>query len=823
MLRPLRNPQLATLAFVALAACGGAAAHAPSLQARPLGPVPCVVIAREGDPATALAATIFTSGLDTDARPAVALAALLEMRLAPKWAGASFIPSGDGFRIVGVVGEGDADATATALRSALLSPVSAAELPRIQKRLDALAHRPLPTPSGASADAKGAVAEIARCDGSPFSAVNSPVVSFDKVESWRRAAIGEGRLAFAVVGSERIAALVSDALARGPKWPLAAPLAPSAPQAPDESAAIVEAAPGIAPGMTRVTVAFRGARPSAAVAAAAELANPGSALASRLSSLGGAHPLAQIEDVTATAHPFGGCLALTLDIAAGRLADDASGGVGKIAEVVALAHQEVSLLLSSAKTSSNGAPESGHAGDPREAAALAAWWALVHDDAPANDRVALVVRTPPSRETASALHNSADSAASDALKKALTTANAALKAPIVEARVRVERGQDELWVLIASPCGTIAERASDSGISATFVVAAASAGSTRTGSAVMLEPWFSSDGVGLVAHGAARSGEDPVAHARRIADAAARYFAADSIDGATLSTTRGTLLAHAESIEARELAMLGNAVYPDHPSWLDPRGTADALGQSSNGSVLVRADDLRRGPLRVAVLANASAEQGSAAVEAADRWVARRSSGLRACAAPPSPPPARVGTYAFDAAGHPSEAQLALRLPHDDLAARNLASWWSSILEGNDGMLATAVGSPGLARSWSARILGPEHDGALVVRIVSSDGALDSAVAQTRALFDRIHGGALTPQDLARARTRRSQGDLTSALDPRARLVTTWRGMPPPGQTPPPTLEALRNFAAAFFRDDAWVIVAARPPRLEETNREKSN
>jgi hypothetical protein len=33
----------------------------------------------------------------------------------------------------------------------------------------------------------------------------------------------------------------------------------------------------------------------------------------------------------------------------------------------------------------------------------------------------------------------------------------------------------------------------------------------------------------------------------------------------------------------------------------------------------------------------------------------------------------------------------------------------------------------------------------------------------------------------------------------------------------------LRTFAGSFFRDDAWVIVAARPPRLEDATHEKTN
>ncbi len=803
----------ACLLIAAIFGCGGPATQTPVKARRPTGPVPYVIVEREGDPATALAATVLTAGIAPDARASVALAALLETRLAGHWAGSTFVPSGDGFRVEGVIDEHDATTVAAALRTALLTPANAAELPLIKKKLDALAHRPLPIPASSSPDSIGAVAEVARCEATPFSAATpaDPNLAIDAVEAWRRAAVGEGRLAFAIVGNAAVATSAADALGAG-RWPKAVPLVESPPQTSDEGAAIVEASPGIPAGTARVTIAFRAAHASPVALAAVELANPESALASRLSALAGAHSVAQITDVTATAHPFGGCLSLTLDVTGSRFSDDPAAAAGHVAEVVALARQEVSLLLASSSKSAAIA----HSGDAREAAALASWWALVRDDEPSSDRVAVVVRTPPTRETQMGAHAPGGPSASDALKSALEAAKTSAKSPVVESRVRVERGQDELWVLLASPCGTSSERSGDAGISATFLVAAASAGSARIGSDVVLEPWFSPDGVGLVAHGVARAGEDPIAHARRIAGAAARYFAAEPIDAATLSVARGSLLERAESSDAREMAALANALFPDHPSWLDPRGTADALARSSNGAVLARADDLRRGPLRVAVLANTSGEQGSAAVEAADRWIARRSSGIRACGAPPSPSAARVGTYAIDAAGRPAETELALRLPHDDAAARALASWWVSILEGDDGMLATALGSTGLARSWDARLVGPAHDSAFVVRIVSSDAALDNAVAQTRALFDRIRGGALAPDELTRAGARRARYELSSSLDPRARLVVTWRGEN--SKTAPPTIDALKNFATSFFHDDALVIVAARPPRLEDPN-----
>ncbi|MGH7280201.1 MAG: hypothetical protein ACRELY_01640, partial [Polyangiaceae bacterium] len=173
----------------------------------------------------------------------------------------------------------------------------------------------------------------------------------------------------------------------------------------------------------------------------------------------------------------------------------------------------------------------------------------------------------------------------------------------------------------------------------------------------------------------------------------------------------------------------------------------------------------------------------------------------------------------IESVGRPPQVDLALRLPMSDSASRKLASWWASILDGKDGLLASAVGAPGLARSWSAAVVGPEKNPALAVSLVSSDAALDSAVAQARGLFDRLRQGAVTQADLAQAAQRRSKSALTASMDPRARLVALWTGAS--DADGPPTLDALKAFAASTFKDDALVIVAARPPRLEES-REKT-
>src|SRR5690606_14392132 len=104
-------------------------------------------------------------------------------------------------------------------------------------------------------------------------------------------------------------------------------------------------------------------------------------------------------------------------------------------------------------------------------------------------------------------------------------ATAAWKKPVIEGRVRVERGQGEVWVLVASPCGTDAETDADAGLTALFVAAAAE--NAKSSPDARVEPWMTADGAGLLVHGPWIPGETPEAHARRLADVAARSFAAE--------------------------------------------------------------------------------------------------------------------------------------------------------------------------------------------------------------------------------------------------------------------------------------------------------
>src|SRR6185312_9896909 len=110
-------------------------------------------------------------------------------------------------------------------------------------------------------------------------------------------------------------------------------------------------------------------------------------------------------------------------------------------------------------------------------------------------------------------------------------------------RARVEAGQGELWIALGSPCGTLPEQTSDAGLGAAFAIAAADRTELALhGSGARAEAWAAGDGLGVVVHGPALSGESPEEHARRLDDALARSFAAEPLDRGAIARARARLL-----------------------------------------------------------------------------------------------------------------------------------------------------------------------------------------------------------------------------------------------------------------------------------------
>ncbi len=822
---------LATLFATAALACGASAppvspgrttSHAalPDVRIAP-GKPPLLLVAREGDPASAVAVAVSTEGIapSADEAPeiATALAGVVEARLATAGLTTTVVPAWDGYRAsVLVRNDIEAAAAADALRAALLAPIATTDLEAAKKKLAALAARPLRDP---------ALGAWAKCVGSPFSPpsrvskmVNEATAA--RLETARRAAHGTGRVALSVVGPRATTEAAWGAVSRGPSFPEAKAEAMRAKTDGRIESAVYEAAlDGATPLEVHVTLDVPTA--SASVALAEALGDAHGPLAARLASL---DPPFRLREVAGTAHVQSGCVGVVLDAGANAkpTGGDAADVASRVADAVALVHAEARVHLGEGGARIDGRALARRAGDAQKAAERAAWWGLVSPAAvsPAaaspealRGSVALGIASRRGTAAASLRSDARPEAARDAregaLAAALERATAAWRRPVVEGRTRVESGQGEAWLLFGSPCGTDAETDTDAGLAA--VVAMAAAEVARSAPDARVEPWVAPDGIGLVVHGPPREGETPAAHARRLADVVGRAFASEPLTPA--ATTRAR--AEAVRLAAPAFLELAGALAPRHPSWVAPFGREDVALRSADAAVSARAQALRAGPLRLAVLADADEAQGEAALRAVDRWVERRTSdAARTCGAKTTVAPAKAGTYATSA--RPSalpEAWLAYPLPPGDAATRDAAAIVAAALDGQGALLERALGgATPLAQSWQARVVGWPRSPALAVRVVATDASLDGAVLQARALLDRIRTGGLPAADHERATTAAMRASLATALDPRARVVATFRGEPLPGAEKV-TGDQIRAFAARHLVEDGMIVVAARPPR----------
>jgi NAD(P)-dependent dehydrogenase (short-subunit alcohol dehydrogenase family) len=137
-------------------------------------------------------------------------------------------------------------------------------------------------------------------------------------------------------------------------------------------------------------------------------------------------------------------------------------------------------------------------------------------------------------------------------------------------------------------------------------------------------------------------------------------------------------------------------------------------------------------------------------------------------------------------------------------------------LSGSDGWLVRATSASSLAASAQARLVGGPRAAALVIDVRAPEATLDAAVAQVRALLQRLQQGAIGAADFTRGQALRERWDLEASLDPRRRLIRLWRDprpAPSPAPSPPLSLEGWRAWAANTLTDEKLVVVIAKPKR----------
>jgi hypothetical protein len=821
----MRSRGGAALASLALAACTtdalapqvpaagapvlAAAANDPArIEVRRLDARPrLTLVAREGDPAPGVAVVFATDlgpGLTT------ALAAVVESRLRAAGLDADVRVDRDAFRArLSLPDPGRAAAFFAAVASATSRPVAAGspEIALAAQRLQSLRRHPLDAPELAAAAACTGTLGAAAGEALPDPGTDAGVHA---LEAARRAALHTGNMAVAAVGPAAFGVAVEHALARSDGWPLAQAAAPAPAEGgaawPTADVAGVYTAPGLGPRSARLTLAVRVADPQGAAAAAERLGAPDSPLVARLRLLPEAWRVVQVAGV---ARARGGCVEVVIETAQRAPGMPVEPGAALAA---ALARREVSAELGA------GAGVAGRqilaAADPREAASRAAWWSLsaTEPGAPPRSVTALGIPVPADRSPRDNVSAATDPAADARFQAEIARAAASAATAGAERRFLVERGQGELWLLLASPCGVAEEGALEAGFGALATLAALE--TRRRADGVALDPWITADGIGLFAHAPFRDErETPVDLARRVADAAARAFTATAPSADATAAARSAILDHLEhraGAQGSALAAFAAAVSPDHPSWLEPFGLWSRVAGAGTEGVRLRAQALAQGPLRVAVLANADAAQAAAAGDALDRWLAPLA-GPRVChaGAPTAPRPGRTEARLPD--GTPlGQGLVGTPVPPPGTAGRELAEITAAALDGPGGLLATALPDAGAA----ARIAGGSRAPTLVIDVRAASETLGATVADVKALLLRL-ATTVTDADLARAAAAWELREQEARADPRRRLADLWTftgaARAQPGPASRPSLAAWRAFLAAWIREAALVVVEARP------------
>jgi hypothetical protein len=739
---------------------------------------PLELVERSGDPRPALA---FAVAHDGGSVASVAVAAVLDARLRAKGYDALRArPQALGLTLELLPGSSaQVRKFFSDVRTALTSPLGDGEPARsaLREAFSGLRARTWLGPGDAA---------VANCSGELGVPAGTQLPDPDsgtgraQIDAWLAEVSASASVAFAAVGPADMIEQAGEGLEESPPWPLEEPVDDSW---PERDSLLVDYVPE---GARRLSIALRVDDADAALVAAEQLARPSSALSLRLAAL--SIPF-RLERAAASARPRGGCLRVDL---VGPRADpgpDADAVAGLL--VTAEGEMRASLAAAAGRRAPDGVARFV---DPRDAAALAAWRALSAEQASED----------PVRTVAYLGHVSERDRL--VIAPAVATIERRLARTNLDLVRRDEPGQGELWVLLASPCGTASEDAGDAGSHSVMLRALAREASGTND--VQLEPWVAVDGAGLLAHAPRRDpSESAAALARRIGSALGRALLASSPSGPTLASVRAGLLDEIGPEPRPGYWLTLDAMSPGHPSWLEPRGTFAALSDAGQGSFELSRRAFVRGPLRVAVLTNAGSGQADIARASIERWLGTERLGTEACPAR-SPATPRVGELTLQtSSGQDAEgAYVAVALPGLSGPVRRQAEATLLLLNRRGGLLDQALSS--MAARAEARLVGGPTLGGLVIRVSADRGVEAPAVAQVRALLERLGRGAVSQEDVVLAERELSRAELETSLDPRRRIIDLFRGTT---QQPPLDLATLRAFQARLAGSHHTVVYVRSP------------
>ncbi len=607
--RPWGRAALLVPVALSIAACGAApaapASARASLAVRESSRRPrLVVLPREGDPFPGLALAIATRSAS---RETAALAGLVEARLARAGLDATlfvgrssvFVDLPSSTPLVTL------QAVATALKP---GPVTDGELSAARRRIEALSRQvvePEKEPVAACTGELGLPTAAAPLDSAELAQIASRELRLEA-------------LSLGAVGSPAWIHSVEAALGAVEAWPNERARAAEPWPARDE--AVSTSLPGAG---AVVHFAARTARGGDALAAADRLGAPLSSLSARLGALGESWKLTR---VVASTLPEGACVAITAESA-----ESVDGEA--VARALEVARVEVLAELSTGGPHALGQRRVMEATDPRDASRRAAWWGLTADGTQPTRLVASVVAPAPP--------------AASRLDEALHRSDVSSARAQFEVLARVEEGQAETIVALLAPCGWAADSPTRAGAAAAALTALAD--STIQSDGVSVTPLLRPGALGLVGRATNAPGESPESATKRIATAVAHRMLALVPTADAFERAKRTTIAQVAPWRA---SLLGLAA-PEAPTALSAQGLPDELGRPRLLAARSARERLRSGPLRLVVLAHASAAQAQAADDAVSRFLPP----WRAAAPCPSLPPNRAtGGHAVVGSGEAAKA-----------------------------------------------------------------------------------------------------------------------------------------------------------------------
>ena len=777
----------ALLALALLDACGGESKHgtarsghdasAPALGRRRLEDrPPLVLVRRDGDPFAAVAFAVVT---DQGSLASVATAAVLRSRLAARGFNVRVQPSALGLSLTALIpNAAEGRRFVQVIVAALEQPIQRGDpaLEAVRSAAQALAAVRVPGAAEASINA---------CSGEPFlpdaGRAWDPMTEQGQADltGWLEAAHSVRRAALAAVGSAEVLSSVEDALTRAKAWPEG--------ELPDDTwPARDELGVDFAPGATRrLSLAFRLPSEDVAARAARVLAAPSSPLARRLAAL---RPAWQVERSAAIGRSRGACLRVDVVPTHAEVGPSATD----VARTLAILAGEARDAAGSGRRGDLDEAIVG-ATDPAEAAAAAAWRALVAHGEPGKPRSAVAYVT-----------TAAEKPRFD-FNAALTAERQAEKEPLFEVVRRAEPGQGRLWALFAPTCGTSGEAAATAGESALVASALAR---VAPSSDVTVEPWLAPDGVGLLVGTRRRDpGETSDAQAVRLGRALGELIATARPSPTELAGARAELTSGLGGELHRGYFVALDALTDGHPSWLEPRGTFAGLASAPAGGYEAALGRWLGRPFRLAVLANGDAGQPEVVRRELERWLRPGRTDIARCPSRThSAAPSTELTLAVSGDA-PEGSYVGIPFPAFEHRLPVEARATLVLLNRSGGWLDQALTD--LQASATALALGGPDAAALVIEVVATEGQRQAAVDRVRALIERVASGRVAPTEFEAARRELAQSEAGELLDPRRRVVATWRGVT--RAEPPLDLGRLLAWLATLRRSGTVVVnVASR-------------